>query len=105
MERELVIRAQGGDHDAFDQLAFNIVDRLYSVAYRILRNGPSAESATQQALVIIARQRGDLRDPDRFDAWAFRLLVNASCAEHRRRRREAPPGSLTDGAADELLHS
>ena len=101
MERELVIRAQGGDHDAFDALAFQLVDRLYAIAYRILRNGPSAEDATQQALVAIWRQLRGLRDPDRFDAWAYRLLVNASYAEHRRRRREAPPGSLTDGAADD----
>ena len=101
MERQLVIRAQKGDPDAFDQIAFDIVDRLYAIAYRILRNGPSAEDATQQALVSIWRQLPGLRDPDRFDAWAYRLLVNASYAEHRRRRRDAPPGSLTDGAADD----
>lgn len=101
MERHLVARAQGGDHDAFDQLALHITDRLYSVAYRILRNGPSAEDATQQALVSIWRQLPKLRDADRFDAWAYRLLVNASYAEHRQRRREAPSGSLTDGTTDD----
>jgi RNA polymerase sigma-70 factor (ECF subfamily) len=101
VERQLVVRAQEGDHDAFDQLAFGIVDRLYSVAYRILRNGPTAEDATQQALVAIWRQLPSLRDPDRFDAWSYRLLVHASYAEYRRRRRDAPPGSLTDGATDD----
>lgn len=100
MERHLVTRAQAGDHDAFDQLAHPLVDRLYAVAYRILRNGPSAEDATQQALVDVWRHLPSLRDPDRFDAWAYRLVVNASYAEHRRRRREAPPGALTDGATD-----
>lgn len=94
-------RAQQGDHDAFDQLVLHVTDRLYSVAYRILRNGPSAEDATQHALVAIWRQLPRLRDPDRFDAWAYRLLVNASYAEYRRRRREAPSGSLTDGATDD----
>ncbi len=101
MERELVVRAQRGDHDAFDQLTLHVVDRLYSVAYRILRSGPSAEDATQQALVAIWRQLPQLRDPDRFEAWAYRLLVHAAYAEHRRRRREAPAGSLTDGATDD----
>ena len=70
MERQLVIRAQEGDHDAFDQLAFRVVDRLYSVAYRILRNGPSAEDATQQALLNVWRDLPQLRDPARFDAWS-----------------------------------
>ena len=101
MERQLVVRAQEGDHDAFDELAFGIVDRLYAIAYRILRNGPNAEDATQQALVAIWRKLPSLRDPDRFDAWSYRLLVNASYAEYRRRRREAPPGSLTDGTTDD----
>ena len=78
MERQLVVRAQAGDLDAFDQLAHQLTDRLYAVAYRILRNGPSAEDATQQAMVSIWRQLPKLRDPDRFDAWSFRLLVNGS---------------------------
>jgi RNA polymerase sigma-70 factor (ECF subfamily) len=101
VERQLVELAQKGDRDAFDRLAQRVSDRLYAVAYRILRNGPSAEDATQQALVAIWRQLPGLRDPDRFDAWAYRLLVHASYAEHRRRRREAPSGSLTDGAIDD----
>jgi len=81
VERELVIRAQRGDQDAFDLLVSRIVDRLYSIAYRILRNGPSAEDATQQALVDVWRHLPSLRDPDRFDAWAYRLLVHAAYAD------------------------
>jgi RNA polymerase sigma-70 factor, ECF subfamily len=100
VERQLVIHAQQGDRDAFDQLVSYVVDRLYAVAYRILRSGPSAEDATQQALVDIWRHLPALRDPDRFDAWAYRLLLSAAYAEYRRRRRDAPPGSLTDGATD-----
>jgi RNA polymerase sigma-70 factor (ECF subfamily) len=100
VERQLVIQAQEGDRDAFNLLVTNVVDRLYSVAYRILRNGPSAEDATQQALVDIWRHLPGLRDPDRFDAWAYRLLVNAAYGEHRRRRRAAPPGALSDGETD-----
>lgn len=100
MERQLVTRAQQGDHDAFDLLASQSVDRLYAIAYRILRNGPSAEDATQQALVDAWRHLPSLRDPDRFEAWTYRLIARAAYAEYRRRRREAPPGALTDGATD-----
>jgi RNA polymerase sigma-70 factor (ECF subfamily) len=101
VERQLVARAQQGDPDAFDRLVLHITDRLYSVAYRILRHGPSAEDATQQALVTIWRELPRLRDLDRFDAWAYRLLVNTCYAEQRRSRREAPSGSLTDGTTDD----
>jgi RNA polymerase sigma-70 factor (ECF subfamily) len=100
VERRLVVLAREGDRDAFNELVDRVVDRLYAVAYRILRSGPHAEDATQQALVDVWRQLPALRDPDKFDAWAYRLVVHASYAEHRRRRREAPAGSLTDGTAD-----
>jgi RNA polymerase sigma-70 factor (ECF subfamily) len=40
----------------------------------------------QQTLVIAWRELPGLRDPDRFDAWIQRLLVNASYAEARRSR-------------------
>jgi RNA polymerase sigma-70 factor (ECF subfamily) len=101
VERQLVIRAQAGDLDAFDQLAHQLTDRLYAIAYRILRDRSSAEDATQQAMVSIWRELPKLREPDRFDAWAYRLLVNASYAEHRRHRRETTSDSLIDGTTDD----
>jgi RNA polymerase sigma-70 factor (ECF subfamily) len=105
VERQLVVRAQEGDLDAFDQLAHQLTDRLYAIAYRILRNGPSAEDATQQAMESIWRQLPKLRDPDRFDAWAYRLLVNASYAEHRRRRRETTSPDMADGTIEDPYRS
>jgi len=98
VEQQLVARAKEGDRDAFDELVLLIVDRLYAVSYRILRSGPTAEDATQDALIQIWRRLPTLRDLDRFDAWAYRLLVNASYAEYRRSRGAAPAGSLSDGA-------
>ena len=86
VERQLVERAQQGDPEAFDRLTELVMDRLYSVAYRILRHTQGAEDATQQALVAIWRELPRLRDPDRFEAWSYRLLVNAAYAEHRRNR-------------------
>ena len=101
MEQTLVALAQQGDHEAFDELALGITDRLYSVAFRILRNPPAAEDATQQALVAIWRHLPRLRELDKFEAWAYRLLVRACYAEHRRGRRETPSERLVDGASDD----
>ena len=46
-----------------------------------------AEDATQQALMSIWRDLPQLRDPDKFDAWSYRLLLRACYAEGRRTRR------------------
>src|SRR6476469_204886 len=86
LDRDLVEQAQRGDQEAFAILARTHGDRLMAIAQRILRDVGRAEDAVQQTLVIAWRELPSLRDPDRFDAWLQRLIVNASYAEARRSR-------------------
>ena len=90
MDTDLVMRAQRGDEEAFASLAVAAGGRLHAVAHRILRDTDLAEDATQQALLTIWRDLPQLRDPARFDAWSYRLLVRACYAEGRRTRKWAP---------------
>ena len=87
MQRDLVEQAMAGDRDAFSELARAASGRLYVVARLILRDEGRAEDATQEALVAAWRRLSGLRDPDRFEAWLHRLLVNACYREARRSRR------------------
>lgn len=87
MQREIVERARDGDADAFEALVRESAPRLYGIAYRILRDAGRAEDALQQALVQMWDGLPGLRDPDRFDAWSYRLVVHATYREARRRRR------------------
>jgi RNA polymerase sigma-70 factor (ECF subfamily) len=89
MGRELVVRAMQGDQDAFASLAAAAVDRCYAIAYRVLRDQHRAQDATQQALLGAWRDLPTLRDPDRFEAWLHRLVVNACYTEARGERRAA----------------
>jgi RNA polymerase sigma-70 factor (ECF subfamily) len=90
METELVVRAQHGDKGAYALVAGEIADRFLAVARRILRDLDLAEDATQQALIAIWQDLPQLRDPSRFEAWSYRLLVNACYTEGRKQRRWAP---------------
>jgi RNA polymerase sigma-70 factor (ECF subfamily) len=85
--QELVELARRGDEEAFASLARATGDRLLAVAYRILRDLGRAEDAVQQTLVIAWQELPTLRDPGRFEAWMYRLLVRACYAELRRDRR------------------
>ena len=87
MDRGLVEAAQRGDHDAFEALAIGAADRLFAIARLILRDAHLAEDAVQEALVHAWRDLPHLRDPERFDAWLRRLLVNACADQGRHRRR------------------
>jgi RNA polymerase sigma-70 factor (ECF subfamily) len=89
MQLELVERASRGDQDAFAALAASNADRCYALAYRILRDPHRAQDATQQALLGAWRDLPMLRDPERFEAWLHRLVVNACYVEARGQRRWA----------------
>jgi RNA polymerase sigma-70 factor (ECF subfamily) len=102
MDSDLVVRAQRGDQAAFTTLASQHYDRLHQIAYRVLRDRSMAEDAAQQAIVAIWRNLPQLREPGRFDAWSYRLLVNACNDEARKMKRRLPPvgGSpMTEPAA------
>jgi RNA polymerase sigma-70 factor (ECF subfamily) len=86
VQREVVEAARDGDHEAFDVLAASAGDRLYAIACLILRDRQRAEDAVQEALVHAWRELPGLRDPDRFDAWLRRLIVN-TCADSGRQQR------------------
>jgi RNA polymerase sigma-70 factor, ECF subfamily len=86
MDRDLVERASDGDREAFGVLARVHADRLYAIAYRILRDFDRSEDAVQQALVIAWRELPRLRDLDRFEPWLHRILVRTCYAEARRHR-------------------
>jgi RNA polymerase sigma-70 factor (ECF subfamily) len=85
----LVEQARNGDRDAFASLVGPVSDSLFALAYRILRDTSAAEDALQNALVSIWQQLPHLRDIDRFEAWAHRILVHACYAEHGRWRKIA----------------
>ncbi len=87
MQRELVRRAQAGDHDAFAVIVRGALARLTASARFILRDADRAEDAVQDALIEAWRDIGDLREADRLDAWLHRLLVRACYRSARRTRR------------------
>jgi RNA polymerase sigma-70 factor (ECF subfamily) len=93
-QRELIELASRGDREAFSALAASVVDRLYATAVLILRDHSMADDATQETIVRAWRDLPSLRDPDRFDAWLRRLLVNACRDEGRRHRRRRPEMTL-----------
>jgi RNA polymerase sigma-70 factor (ECF subfamily) len=87
MQRDLVVRAQAGDLDAFSELTVDRTSRLFAVAKLIVRDDERAADAVQDALLQAWLDLRGLRDPDRFDAWLHRLLVR-SCYRAAKRHRD-----------------
>jgi RNA polymerase sigma-70 factor (ECF subfamily) len=85
----LVARAQAGDQDAFEALLERWLVPSLRTAYAIIGDEADARDATQDAFLQAWRELRRLRDPDRFDAWFSRILVNRCRTVRGRRRRTA----------------
>lgn len=102
MDTQLVVQARQGDDAAFARITQETYPRLLGVAYRILRDQALAEDATQDTLVEAWRTLPALRDPARFEAWTYRILVRACHREARRARPLALIAIDEPAAPDEL---
>lgn len=76
-----------GDTEAYGILVGRYRDRYARFAVRMLSNREDAEEALQDAFVRAYRSLAQCADPDRFDSWFFRILVNRCRTKGTRRAR------------------
>lgn len=62
-------------------------DQVYPVCRRIVGNEVDAADAAQEALISVVRGLGRFDGRSRFSTWLYRIAVNASIDELRRRSR------------------
>jgi RNA polymerase sigma-70 factor (ECF subfamily) len=83
----LVAAAQGGDRFALDQLLRRHYDRIHAVCRRVAGSSRDADDACQEALIKIVRSLPRFDGRSAFGTWAYRIAMNASLDELRKRQR------------------
>lgn len=87
----LLRRAQAGERGALDALLRRHYDRIFGVCRRLTGNDADGADAAQDALLSIVRALGSFDGEAKFSTWTYRVAVNASFDELRRRRRRQFP--------------
>jgi RNA polymerase sigma-70 factor (ECF subfamily) len=88
-EEEILVRASGGDHDAFGLLYERYVERIYNYVYYRTGNVHEAEDLTAR---VFQRAMNHIKNyTDRgvpFSAWLYRIAHNLVANWHRDRGRK-----------------
>ena len=86
---DLVVRAQGGDRDAFGELVEQFERTVHAICLRRLGNPSEALELTQEVFLHVMNRLDQLREPERF-AGGLRQVA-ARMAINRATRRIQPP--------------
>ena len=92
----LVVRLKAGDERAFEELVGLYRERLYRVAWRILRDDESAEDAAQEAFIKVYRHIARFEERSSLYTWMYRITVNIALNKLKRDkfRQMVPLGDM-----------
>nr|WP_230204968.1 RNA polymerase sigma factor SigM [Parafrankia elaeagni] len=99
VDAEALRRHVAGDPEAFGELFRAHADRLWTVAFVLLRDAEDAADAVQEAMLSAHRRAADFRGEAAVGTWLHRIVTNAALDRLRRRavRPTVPLPSSPDG--------
>lgn len=103
--REIIVRMQQGDEDAFSRLFRMYSGRVLRMAYLISGNYADSEDIVQETFVKCFTYRARLKDPDKFEPWLYQIMTRTAWRVAGKSRREQPSeeiGRIQDEMAGEF---
>jgi len=87
--RDLILRAQGGDQEAFTEIVDMYRTRVASLAYGLVGNFEDARDIAQEVFIKVYRALNRFDTNKKFFTWLYRLAVNASIDFLRANRKRS----------------
>lgn len=93
-DEDVVERVRAGDTGLYEILMRRYNQRLYRVAFSILRNDAEAEEVMQEAYVRAYQHLNQFAGTAKFSTWLTKIAVHEALARVRRRGRNGGESSL-----------
>ena len=84
---ELIKRAQGGDSAAFNEIVLAYRKRILGIVMRAIARPEDVEDVAQEVFLRLYFSLDQLRTPEVFEPWLYRLTVNAAYDYLRKQKR------------------
>lgn len=104
VEAELIERARGGDHPAFDQLVLAYRKRILGTISRLIGHPEDVEDVAQEVFVRLYYSLDQLRTAEVFEPWLYRLTVNA-CYDYLRRAKRRGESRMADLSEQQVVRA
>ncbi len=86
---ELIQKAQAGDDSAFNLVVGAYRKRIFGTVARLIGRPEDVEDVAQEVFLRLYYSLDQLRTPEVFEPWLYRLTVNASYDYLRKQRRRS----------------
>jgi RNA polymerase sigma-70 factor, ECF subfamily len=95
---ELIKRAQKGDSSAFNEVVLAYRKRILGTIARLISRPDDVEDVGQEVFLRLYFSLDQLRSPEVFEPWLYRLTVNAAYdyLRKQRRRQESRMADLSE---------
>ena len=102
VEPELIERARAADGQAFNEIVLAYRKRILGTISRLIGRPEDVEDVAQEVFVRLYYSLDQLRTPEVFEPWLYRLTVNAAYDYLRRRKRRAE-ARMSDLSEQQML--
>jgi len=102
VDHEVIERAQGGDSGAFNQLVQAYRKRILGTVFRLIGRQEDVEDVGQEVFLRLYYSLDQLRAPEVFEPWLYRLTVNAAY-DYLRKQRRNPESRMADLSEEQVI--
>jgi RNA polymerase sigma-70 factor (ECF subfamily) len=102
VEFELIQKAQQGDAAAFSQVVTAYRRRILGTISRLIGRPEDVEDVGQEVFLRLYFSLGQLRTPEVFEPWLYRLTVNA-CYDYLRKSKRRLESRMADLSDQQVL--
>jgi len=102
VEFSLIQRAREGDNAAFNEMVHAYRKRILGTISRLIGRPEDVEDVGQEVFLRLYYSLDQLRSPEVFEPWLYRLTVNAAY-DYMRKQKRRPESRMADLSEQQVL--